>query len=160
MLYPSSLISVPKTFLLNKSFGVSSQWTWYIDLNRALCRLTKRLSCSCCCRLDLYMPTSTAESKPVVAFVTGGAWIIGWVKVCIIFYSNHFFFVIYSYSSKVWIFFFDNGTVGEAPTARNLSLKKITKKNLYRGKRETKTKQRKKLFGLILFQIVLHLLFW
>lgn len=29
-------------------------------------------------RLDLYMPTSTTGLKPVVAFVTGGAWIIGY----------------------------------------------------------------------------------
>ncbi|GJN41178.1 hypothetical protein PR202_gn00520 [Eleusine coracana subsp. coracana] len=29
-------------------------------------------------RLDLYIPTSTTGSKPVVAFVTGGAWIIGY----------------------------------------------------------------------------------
>ncbi|KAG2608418.1 probable isoprenylcysteine alpha-carbonyl methylesterase ICMEL1 isoform X2 [Panicum virgatum] len=29
-------------------------------------------------RLDLYIPTSTAGLKPVVAFVTGGAWIIGY----------------------------------------------------------------------------------
>ncbi|CAN6215686.1 unnamed protein product [Urochloa humidicola] len=29
-------------------------------------------------RLDLYVPTSTTELKPVVAFVTGGAWIIGY----------------------------------------------------------------------------------
>ncbi|KAJ1260960.1 hypothetical protein BS78_10G271400 [Paspalum vaginatum] len=30
------------------------------------------------CRLDLYVPTSTTGLKPVVAFVTGGAWIIGY----------------------------------------------------------------------------------
>lgn len=29
-------------------------------------------------RLDLYIPTGTTESKPVVAFITGGAWIIGY----------------------------------------------------------------------------------
>ncbi|OQU77059.1 hypothetical protein SORBI_3010G257300 [Sorghum bicolor] len=29
-------------------------------------------------RLDLYIPTSTTGLKPVVAFVTGGAWIIGY----------------------------------------------------------------------------------
>lgn len=40
------------------------------------------------CRLDLYMPTSATRLKPVVAFVTGGAWIIGWVEVCTI--LNHF----------------------------------------------------------------------
>ncbi|KAH7650985.1 prenylcysteine alpha-carboxyl methylesterase protein [Dioscorea alata] len=29
-------------------------------------------------RLDLYLPTNTDQLKPVVAFVTGGAWIIGY----------------------------------------------------------------------------------
>lgn len=30
-------------------------------------------------RLDLYLPTNNDGLKPVVIFVTGGAWIIGWV---------------------------------------------------------------------------------
>lgn len=30
-------------------------------------------------RLDLYLPTNICEPKPVVAFITGGAWIIGLV---------------------------------------------------------------------------------
>lgn len=29
-------------------------------------------------RLDLYLPENSDGPKPVVAFVTGGAWIIGW----------------------------------------------------------------------------------
>lgn len=29
------------------------------------------------CRLDLYLPTNSDDLKPVVIFVTGGAWIIG-----------------------------------------------------------------------------------
>lgn len=29
------------------------------------------------CRLDLYLPRNSDGAKPVVAFVTGGAWIIG-----------------------------------------------------------------------------------
>ena len=29
------------------------------------------------CRLDLYLPENSDGLKPVVAFVTGGAWIIG-----------------------------------------------------------------------------------
>ena len=30
------------------------------------------------CRLDLYLPKNNDGPKPVVAFITGGAWIIGW----------------------------------------------------------------------------------
>jgi hypothetical protein len=30
-------------------------------------------------RLDLYLPSNNDGLKPVVVFVTGGAWIIGWV---------------------------------------------------------------------------------
>lgn len=29
------------------------------------------------CRLDLYLPKNGNGPKPVVAFITGGAWIIG-----------------------------------------------------------------------------------
>lgn len=30
------------------------------------------------CRLDLYLPKNSDGPKPVIAFVTGGAWIIGY----------------------------------------------------------------------------------
>lgn len=36
------------------------------------------------CRLDLHMPKNIDGPKPVVAFVTGGAWIIGLVKMTIL----------------------------------------------------------------------------
>lgn len=39
-----------------------------------------RLKLTLCCRLDLYLPENINSPKPVVAFVTGGAWIIGLVR--------------------------------------------------------------------------------
>jgi acetyl esterase/lipase len=32
-------------------------------------------------RLDLYLPPESDKPKPVVIFVTGGAWIIGYVWI-------------------------------------------------------------------------------
>lgn len=38
-------------------------------------------------RFDLYLPPMTHKSRPVVIFVTGGAWIIGYGSL---FYLNYF----------------------------------------------------------------------
>lgn len=48
-------------------------WNLQVDSCRWLCLLF--LS-----RFDLYLPKNSDGPKPVLAFVTGGAWIIGWVR--------------------------------------------------------------------------------
>lgn len=48
------------------------------------------------CRLDLYLPKNMNGPKPVVAFVTGGAWIIG----CVI-KSFHSITYIYPYNRGI-----------------------------------------------------------
>lgn len=59
-------------------------------------------------RLDLYIPKDHSKPHPVVAFVTGGAWIIGWVKFsswCMtksLFLCLPLFMIILLFSYKAW----------------------------------------------------------
>lgn len=50
------------------------------------------------CRLDLYLPTNFDGLKPVLIFVTGGAWIIGLVSIV----TFHFSYVLSLLLSWVW----------------------------------------------------------
>ncbi|KAG0503372.1 hypothetical protein HPP92_003444 [Vanilla planifolia] len=56
----------PKELRLSVDYKVSST-----------CMLCYSSYARICTRLDLYLPTDSSGLKPVVAFVTGGAWIIG-----------------------------------------------------------------------------------
>ncbi|KAL6873626.1 hypothetical protein ACP4OV_013708 [Aristida adscensionis] len=63
------------TLILLRYLGIGYRW---IRQFLALCCYTLLLMPGFIQVLDLYIPTSTTGLKPVVAFVTGGAWIIGY----------------------------------------------------------------------------------
>lgn len=54
-------------------------------------------------RLDLFLPTNNAEQVPVVVFVTGGAWIIGW-EIWTSFSFTQLFFIKLMYQTLIHIF--------------------------------------------------------